>query len=238
VPISFFRQWTEGDHGNYSLSASVIAKREFSAQATLSQVQESQMNKHIDEASNLLGIAGRESEVMQLAQLILDQSPNAKAYYFRGYAKDDLAGSRDTTMMRDAISDFNHSILINPKDAKVYRARGYVNSKLSQYQEALQDYGNAIYLDPKDWQAYRNRATLLETLGKKSQACSDFKQAKALGGPSGVQVPSYCDHFRWFRNAVVGAVRVTAGVAALAAGAALQECARTNCTQSLVKPSN
>ncbi len=87
----------------------------------------------------------------------------------------------------EAIDDYSEAIKLS-KDARCYRNRGNVHSKLGNTEEAkkdfakarIADYTKAINLNPEDAMSYRNRGMVHLELGNKAQAEKDFAKAQEL----------------------------------------------------------
>ncbi len=76
-------------------------------------------------ARALVGVEGKEQEVIRLINQAIAIDPQyASAYYNRGLVKSDLGDEHG------AIADYNQAISINPKEAAVWGARGLVKSQL------------------------------------------------------------------------------------------------------------
>ncbi len=81
-------------------------------------------------------------------------------------------GLRDLNLLPEALKDIAHAIELSPKDAGLWRDKGWLHYKLGQHKLAVEDYSKALALNPKDGNAYRSRA--------RSHAClKDWKSAAA-----------------------------------------------------------
>jgi LysM repeat protein len=148
------------------------------------QYNDSQIQERLARASQLLGQKGREKEVIELCDEVTKTKDNALAYYYRGYAKDDLG---DTS---GSMADLDRSASLNPDAFLTFRARGYVNNKLGKYHDALSDYNRANSLNPLDWKSVYGRGIANNNLNQTTAACSDFKKAERLGYPGKIEQAS------------------------------------------------
>ncbi len=98
-------------------------------------------------------------------------SISANTYFTWGYVKYQL-GDYD-----GAISDFTHSIRLNPNYAPVYYVRGYVKGTLEQFNLEIADYNNAIRIKPDYVQAYVARGYAKGKLGQDYAAITDYNNA-------------------------------------------------------------
>jgi tetratricopeptide (TPR) repeat protein len=79
--------------------------------------------------------------------------------------------------VRQAISDFDRAIEINPEYANAFKGRGVAYGKLGNLRQAISDFDRAIEIDPDYAMAYYNRGVIYGWLGHHSQAISDFDRA-------------------------------------------------------------
>lgn len=77
-------------------------------------------------------------------------------------------------MYKDAISDYDIAISLDPKYARVYFDRGHAKSKLGRYFAALSDCDDALRLDPNCAEAYYIRFLVKRRLGHPIAAQSDY----------------------------------------------------------------
>ena len=99
----------------------------------------------------------------------------ADAYFNRGVAYDNLK------QYRQAISDYDQAIRINPRHANAYNNRGNAYHGLKQYHRAIRDYDQAIRLNPRHAKAYYNRGlTYQHHLKSRRKAIADFRAAHKL----------------------------------------------------------
>jgi Flp pilus assembly protein TadD len=101
----------------------------------------------------------------------LKVSPSDVIYCSRGLAYGKLGDNRQ------AISDYDRAIEINPKDVESYSNRGVAYRKLGNYRRAIEDYDRAIEINPKHAEAYYNRGIAYAELGNQRQAISDYDRA-------------------------------------------------------------
>jgi tetratricopeptide (TPR) repeat protein len=100
-----------------------------------------------------------------------------KTYYYHGvldYKNKDY---------RQAISDLNEAIRLNPNYSYSYYDRGNVYRDMQLYQQAISDYNVAINLDPNYPYAYHYRVLCYQKQGNIIQAKADLAKAKQLGYP-------------------------------------------------------
>jgi len=109
------------------------------------------------------------SEVETPSNLLADFS--ADAYNNRGVSIYKLGH------YKQAISDFDRAIEINPKYAEAYYNRGIAYGKLDNYGHATSDFDMAIEINGKYAEAYNGRGFAYGKLGNHRQAISDFDRA-------------------------------------------------------------
>ena len=99
-----------------------------------------------------------------------------KAWFYRGYAKDEMGD------YRGALTDLDKSIALNPDLMGAYLNRGFVKSKLGDKQGAIADYTVATRADKVDTKAsaYNNRASAKWDVGDKKGFCIDFEKSASL----------------------------------------------------------
>jgi Flp pilus assembly protein TadD len=83
-------------------------------------------------------------------------------------------------MYKEAISDYNQAIKLDPKWAKPYNNRGLAYFLLKQFQNTIDDCTTAIKLDPKLIIAYINRGFAYQNLGQFQQGLADMNRAVDL----------------------------------------------------------
>jgi tetratricopeptide (TPR) repeat protein len=76
----------------------------------------------------------------------------------------------------EAISDYNESIRLNPKDSATYNHRGISWADKGEYDIAISDYNEAIRLDPKYYQSYGSRASAWHNKGDYDKAIADYNE--------------------------------------------------------------
>jgi len=99
---------------------------------------------------------------------------NATEWFERGYV-DFISGKN-----AEAITAYDKSIELNPKDARSYTNRGNAYYNLGNSNQAIKDYNQAIELNPKDVFANSNRGVAYYKLGNSNQAINDFNKAIEL----------------------------------------------------------
>ena len=81
---------------------------------------------------------------------------------------------------KQALSDFNKALEINPNYAGAYYNRGLVNVILEQKEQAISDFSKAIEINPNDAEAYYNRGNVFGDMGNLDKAricCSAFSRS-------------------------------------------------------------
>jgi len=78
---------------------------------------------------------------------------------------------------RQAISDYDRVIEIDPKYADAYSNRGITYDKLGNHRQAIEDFERAIEINPQYADAYSNRGAAYGVLGNYRQAISDYDRA-------------------------------------------------------------
>ena len=94
----------------------------------------------------------------------IDPGEEAKAFYNRGVAKDDLGDHPG------AIADYDKAIELNPDDDAALNNRGLVKSDLGDYQGAIEDLDKAIRLEPDNSHFQNIKAHILLAHGKETDA--------------------------------------------------------------------
>ncbi len=79
---------------------------------------------------------------------------------------------------KEALVVMNRAIEINPRYARAFNARGYVQLRLANYPQAIADFTEAIRLDPTYANAYHNRAVTRKLVGEVEGAKADEVNAK------------------------------------------------------------
>ena len=82
---------------------------------------------------------------------------------------------------KEAISDFDTYIKMNPNSSTAHSNRGIANGGLNNFEEAIKDYSKAIEINPNSSDSYFGRAGIKHKTGDKEGECSDLKKAADLG---------------------------------------------------------
>ncbi len=98
----------------------------------------------------------------------------ASIYSDRGVAKWRMKQTKE------AIDDFNESILLSPDNPIVYNNRGNALMDLGHPQEAIKDFDRAIALQPDYGAAYNNRGNAYAVLNDYGAAFRSFRKAASL----------------------------------------------------------
>jgi tetratricopeptide (TPR) repeat protein len=77
----------------------------------------------------------------------------------------------------NALSDYNHAIRLDPKQAVIYAYRGDLYARKGEDEKALADYTHAIRLDSKRTTAYLARGRYYMRKGDAERALADFNTA-------------------------------------------------------------
>lgn len=104
----------------------------------------------------------------------LGYRPLQDAYNNRGFAKHYLED------YKDAITDYDQAIYLQPDYANAYTNRGAAKDNLKDYKGAISDYDQAIYLQPDEALTYANRGAAKASLKDYQGAVTDYSQAIAL----------------------------------------------------------
>ena len=91
-----------------------------------------------------------------------------------------------TSLLQDALSDFDKVLSLNPKVVFAWFNKGNIYYEAGDYTSAMQAYNEAIKIDPEFGEAYFNRGLAYLNAGNKNQAFSDLSKAGELG-----VIPSY-----------------------------------------------
>ena len=95
----------------------------------------------------------------------------AEIEFYRGYANANLG------KYKEAITNYDKAIELNPQRAEVYNNRGIAKSTLGEPEEAIEDYDKAIKLNPQLSEAYNNRGSANCDLGNHEDAIEDYDKA-------------------------------------------------------------
>jgi len=85
-----------------------------------------------------------------------------------------------TKTYRNALSEMDQALALNPKDAETYTRRGGIYTLQKQYGKAINDFDRAIELDPQYAKAFYNRALAYYYQGKYDQALADLQKTLEL----------------------------------------------------------
>ena len=77
---------------------------------------------------------------------------------------------------RDALSDYNKAIKINPCYDEAYINRGNLFEGLGFYDEALSDYNKALEINPDSIEALNNRGNLYRIIGNYEESNEDLNK--------------------------------------------------------------
>lgn len=77
----------------------------------------------------------------------------------------------------EAVKNYDKAIELNPKDATIYRRRGFARLNLDRYEEAMKDFNKAIHLNPMDAVTYRGRGFAETNLKRYKEAIENFDKA-------------------------------------------------------------
>lgn len=83
-------------------------------------------------------------------------------------------------MEKEAMSDFNKALDLQPEYGYRYAARAYAKDFFGDTDAAIEDYEKAIELDPEDAVSYNNIGLLQEKKGYKVKAQMNFDRADKL----------------------------------------------------------
>ncbi len=95
----------------------------------------------------------------------------AEVEFYRGNA------NADSGKYKEAITNYDKAIELNPQRAIAYNNRGIANFNLDKHEEAITDYTKAIELNPQYAIAYRNRGIAKLHSGKNEEAIEDYDKA-------------------------------------------------------------
>jgi tetratricopeptide (TPR) repeat protein len=142
----------------------------------------------LDEKGWVIGIhtaadpkdGGREAYGIPIQKFLtgkVSQKPkdqDADTYLSKGFA---LSLKKD---YKEAITNYDQAIKLNPNLAEAYNNRGNARSHLADNLGAIADYTQAIKLNPNLAEAYNNRGNVRDDLGDKQGAIADYDQAIKL----------------------------------------------------------
>jgi tetratricopeptide (TPR) repeat protein len=105
----------------------------------------------------------------------------ADEFFIAGFNKFVDPGADFQAGRREAMTQFNQAVALNPRYTFAYFLRAYVKDDLNDPQGALADYSQAISLNPKFVVAYNNRGLLKAyKLNDPQGALADFNQSISL----------------------------------------------------------
>jgi len=131
----------------------------------------------------------------ELDDAIVDQTiaiklaPGAPGYSARA------AMWRDKGDFKQAISDSDEAIRLEPNRAVLYNNRANIWRKQREYEKAIADCNEAILLDPKDVTPFYNRALAWEKKGEFQKATTGFEDAIRLDP----KFPWPCASLAWLK---------------------------------------
>ncbi|MBN2893583.1 MAG: tetratricopeptide repeat protein [Bacteroidales bacterium] len=103
------------------------------------------------------------------------------AFYNRGFSKRDLGiFKNDTTMVLEAIEDFNSSIATDLTFMLSYIERGAAYDWLGDFERALNDYNTVLNYEPKNNEVIINRGITKGKTGDYNGAIEDFNLALSI----------------------------------------------------------
>jgi tetratricopeptide (TPR) repeat protein len=131
-------------------------------------------NKYVEPGTDVT--AGKRAAIQALTKAIQLNSRYPAAHFTRAIVYTQLQE------FRQAVSDYDRVITLNPKDVGTYMNRGILKVRnLNDIQGALADYNQAISLNPQYTQAYYNRGILKDDeLNDIQGALADYNQAISL----------------------------------------------------------
>ncbi len=156
-------------------------------QLIISEINLKGFNYYITKASELLGVYGRERDVIDYANRALEIKEDADAYYYLGYAKSDIGRNAE------ALKNLNQAIDLNSSDPRYFYVRGNTKGSLGDHEEAIKDYKKTIQLQPRHINAYGNLAQAQKDLGLYQEAIRTFDKALSID-------PRHSNNFRMRGN--------------------------------------
>jgi len=129
----------------------------------------------------------------------------ADAYYNRGLAKthrqelvayggvDIFSRNYEKSKSSDldaAFADFNRALQLDPKNAKVYHARGITKLERGDLDGTIADFNHALQLNPKDSKAYDTRGLAKQSEGDLEGAIADYNHSLQLDPKN---LKAYCN---------------------------------------------
>ncbi len=141
--------------------------------------------------------------------VVLSESAPSKAlaYFYRGNIMQNIAEKKHLdgqlsnnenmvrnafTYFRDAVRDYDSTLVYNPQYMLAYSNRGIIYASLASYDRkyldmAQEDFDAAIHLDPEYADNYYNKAWLFFVKGEKAEACELWQKADDLGSVVAMQ---------------------------------------------------
>lgn len=106
----------------------------------------------------------------------IERKPDyTSAFYNRGFSKRDLGVHKnDTTLILDAIKDFNNAVASDLTFILAYQERGAAYDWLQDYQRAINDYNTALNYQPNNVEIIVNRGITKGKMGDYDAAIEDF----------------------------------------------------------------
>ncbi len=142
--------------------------------------------KNVDALFNLgtayLNVGETQAGIETLTKAISIYPGNATLYLNRGVAVLARKPSTEKNYLQ-ALSDFNKTIELDPKQEEAYLNRGYIEDHRRDFRLSLTDYAKAIALKPDDAEAYNDRAITYFHMSDYGHSWQDAQKAQALGYP-------------------------------------------------------
>jgi tetratricopeptide (TPR) repeat protein len=122
----------------------------------------------------LMDYQGALNDYAQAQKLKLTWEESYELYYFRGLT---LVALRN---LRQAMSDFNYSIRLNPDQPDAYYNRSILKGRIGDYQGELEDLNKAAQLKPEDDNIYNSRGITKSMIGDITGAVQDYAKSIEL----------------------------------------------------------
>jgi tetratricopeptide (TPR) repeat protein len=106
-----------------------------------------------------------------LLQNSLEPKQKARALAIRGYYTNELGEVADLSL-----ADLDEAIRLNPHSSHAFSARGFVYSRVRQYDRAIADFTRAIELSPRA-RTYDVRGKVYLKVGNQAKALGDFSRS-------------------------------------------------------------
>jgi tetratricopeptide (TPR) repeat protein/S1-C subfamily serine protease len=130
--------------------------------------------KLLNQKASILDDAKQYNRAIFIYNEIIQKQPEDYVYSNRGISNFKLGNNKE------AFSDFDRAIAINPKYGAAYSNRGNAKSAIGNKEEAIADYDRAISINPKDYKAYYNRGNSRVGLGNRKGAIADYDRAISI----------------------------------------------------------